>query len=244
MLKYITVFSIFLLFFKTSKGQVSFQDTSHQSAILDNYIQDYTTAIGEQSRLYNGPEYQQYNSLVKGNVYYNDVNVWKYGTVCYDNVVYKNVPMMYDIYKDCVVVLYFNKFSLFYLLNDKLQYFDLFDHHFISVDADSLNNPNINSGIYNQLYKGKTEVLMKTPKVIQISSSGNLESHFASGQKKVYLKNRNVYYSINGNGSILKAFEDKKKQVQQYIKAKGINYKKDQEMALIQLAFFYDHLKN
>lgn len=245
MLKYITVFFICLLFFKTSKGQGAFQDTSsHQSATLNNYIQNYTVAIGEQSSLYNGPEYENYNPAIKGNAYYNDVNSWKLGTVCYDHVVYKNVPMMYDIYKDCVVVLYANKFSLFFLLNDKLQYFDLADRHFVSVKSDNLNSSNSNNGIYNQIYKGKTEILTKSSKSIQITTTGNLESYFDKREKKVYLKNGNEYYNINGNSSILKAFNDKKSQVQQYIKANNINYKRDQEKALIQVAFYYDQIKN
>ena len=181
---------------------------------------------------------------IKGNAYYDDVNVWKFGSVYYDDVVYNNVPMMYDVYKDCVVVLLYNKASRYALLNDKLHYFNLSDHHFVSVNVDSLSNPGIRNGIYNQLYKGKTEVLVKMSKTIQIGTTGNLESYFTAAKKEIYLKKGAEYYNINGISSILKALQDKKKQVQLFISDNRIKYKADPEQALVKIASYYDQLTN
>ncbi len=242
-LKFIAVSFISMVYVETLKGQNFVPDTSSQQKI-NSLIQNFTSAIGENSRLYNGPEYEQYDPAIKGNAYFDDVNTWKIGSVNYDNVIYNNVPIMYDIYKDYVVVLLYNKASRYTLLNDKLHYFNLADRHFVLVNVDSLNNPGIRNGIYNQLYKGKTEVLAKRSKTIQIGTTGNLESYFTAGKKEIYLKKGAEYYNINGVPSILKALQDKKKQVQLFISENRINYKTDPEQALSKIASYYDQLTN
>ncbi len=242
-LKYFFVFYLCLTFCAGSKAQNLPSDTG-QASVINNYTKLYFQEIGENSMLYNGPEFEQYNPTIKGNAYYDDVNVWKFGSVNYDNVLYNNVPMMYDVYKDCVVALHYNKAFGYILLNDKLHYFDLNNHHFVSINVDSLNNPGIRNGIYNQLYKGKTEVLVKRPKTIQIGTTGNLENFFSQGKKEIYLKKGAEYYNINGISSILKALQDKKKQVQLFISDNHIKYKADPEQALVKIASYYDQLAN
>ncbi|MEX8546559.1 MAG: hypothetical protein V5804_03075 [Mucilaginibacter sp.] len=244
-LKFIAVSFICMVYGKTLIGQTLVRDTSSQQQKINNVIQNFTTAIGENSRLYNGPEYEQYDAAIKGNAYYDDINVWKIGSVNYDDVVYNNVSMMYDIYKNCVVVLYYNKIFRYTLLNDKLHYFNLLDHHFIYVHADSLKDSGIQNGIFDQLYKGKTEVLVKRSKTIQTNTkSTTLESYFNTEKKEVYLKNEGIYYKINGKNSILKALQDKKKQVQLFISDNRIKYKADSEQALVKIAAYYDQLSN
>lgn len=243
-LKFIAISFISMAFGKTLKGQSLVADTSSQQQKINSLIQSYTTAIGENSRLYNGPEYEQYDPAIKGNAYYDDVNTWKIGSVNYGDVTYTNVPMMYDIYKDCVVALLYNKTSRYTLLNDKLHYFNLAGNHFVYINVDSLKNPGIRNGIYNQLYKGKTVVLEKRSKTIQIGTTGNLESYFTAAKKEIYLKKGAEYYNINSVSSILKALQDKKKQVQLFISDNRINYKADPEQALVKIAAYYDQLTN
>ncbi len=244
-LKHVAVFIVCILYVGSANAQNFISDTSSQQEIINNTVQNFTAKIGEQSRLYNGPEYYQYNPAIKGNAYYNDKNVWQLGSVCYDHVTYTNVPMMYDIFKDCVVILHPNKAFRYSLLNDKLLNFNLLDHHFVYINVDSLKNSVVANGIYSQLYNGTIEVLAKTSKSIQnnITISNN-ESYFTSEKKNFYLKKGNVYYRINNEASILKALQDKKEQVQLFIRGNGINYRKEPEQALIRIASYYDHLTN
>lgn len=242
-LKYFFVFYLCLVFCADSKSQTLPSDTN-QTIGINNYTKFYFDEIKENSRLYNGSEYFEYNPAIKGNAYYNDVNVWKTGTVCYNDIVYHNVPLMYDIFKDCLVSLYYNKFSKYNLVNEKLQYFDLADGHFVYLNVDSLTNPEIRNGIYNQFYKGKTEVLIQTSKTMQIASNGNLESYFTQSKQKFYLKNGTAYYNITGKSSVLKALNNKKQQVQSYIKNNDIKFNNNMQQALAKVAYYYDHLEN
>jgi hypothetical protein len=227
---------------KRTLGQTTTNDTAVQKIALAHIADAYNTAIGQQSRLFNGPEYDLYSPTIKGNAYFSDINNFTPGTVIYDGIFYKDVPMMYDLYKDVVAVLLYNKFSRFALLNERVQSFDLLNHHFIYIRTDSLNANSINTGFYDQLYSGNLEVLVKRSKAIQNTTGLNtIETYFTSG-KSFYLKKGNNYYSIGGQGTLLGILKDKKKELQQFIKANKIKFNKTPEEAMVAIAARYDEL--
>ncbi|MBB6110299.1 hypothetical protein SAMN05421821_106107 [Mucilaginibacter lappiensis] len=228
---------------KQTLGQTSSADTSEQRIAMVHIADAYNTAIGQQSRLYNGPEYELYNPNIKGNAYFQDVNKFSPGTVNYDGLFFKDVPMMYDLNKDVVVVLLYNKFSMYTLLNERLEHFDLFSHHFVNIIADSLQtNAGINAGFYDELYHGNVVVLAKYSKSLQTTSISNTIDTYFSSSKSFFLKKGNNYYSISGQAALLDILKDKKKELQQYIKANKIKYRRAPEEAMVAIAGRYDEL--
>ena len=163
-------------------------DTNLKQTVLENTVLNFYSAIGEQSRLYNGPEYNFYDPTIKGNAYFADAVNFANGTVEYDGFIYNDVPMMYDIYKDVVAVLLPNKSAKFKLLSGRVQYFELLDHRFIYIEG-ATEGKNLNRGFYDQLYKGKTEILVKRAKSIQGTSgvSGTVENYFTA-KKEIFVK--------------------------------------------------------
>ena len=91
-----------------------------------------------------------------------DINAFTPGAIDYDGVLYRNVPMLYDIYSDKVVVLLYNHYSKFSLLKERVKSFDFLDHHFVNIRADSIKNNialnMVSPGYYDELYKGKLQV--------------------------------------------------------------------------------------
>jgi hypothetical protein len=243
------ILSALLLCFISSKSsfaQTAIVDSSSQQNALNNAVILFNASIGNQSPLYNGPEYYYYDPTIKGNAYFLDINAFKPATVYYDRALYKGVPLLYDLFSDQVVVLLYNHFSKFSLLKDRVKSFDLLDHHFVNIDADTAgNNPVIKSGFYDELYNGKLEVLVKRSKSIQTSTGGTLgaESYF-SPAIDFYLKKNNIYYSISSQGSMLNVLKDRKKELQQYIRASQIKFRVNPEEAMVKIATYYDHLTN
>ncbi|HTE00488.1 MAG TPA: hypothetical protein VK668_14440 [Mucilaginibacter sp.] len=224
-------------------AQAQQSDSTYLQNSLTQTITSFDKAIDQQSRLYNGHEYQGYDRVIKSNALYPlDATTWEAGEVNYDGLNYKNVPMMYDIYKDVVVVLLYNKFSKYTLLNERVHDFTLSDHHFVRVEVDSLINPGLSTGFYDQLYGGKVEVLAKRTKTIQTSTVlTTLETYFVE-KHSYYLKKGNTYYSVGSQRSFLNALKDKKKQLQQYIRDNNIRFSDDPEASMARLAAYYDHL--
>jgi hypothetical protein len=243
--KMLLAFPLFVCTATNSFSQNLQSDTDLRESVLESTVTSYYNASDNQSRLYtNGPEYSFYDPTIKGNAYLFDTNSFVPGSVEYDGFSYKSVPMMYDLFKDYVVVLLPNKSAKISLLSDRVQNFDWLGHHFVYVDTDTLsNNKGVNTGFYDQIYKGKMEVLVKRSKNIQNSSaqSGKAETFFTS-KKEIYIKKDGVYRSISNEGSLLSLLKDKKKELKQYIRNNQIKFNSEQEQAIVKVAAYYDQL--
>jgi len=214
-----------------------------QTPIYANVECDFYEKIGPQSRLYSGIQYDLYNPHMKGNAYFNDVDSWNKGSVFYDGYLYTNVNMMYDIYKDEVVILIYNNFMRISLISEKVRDFDLLNQHFIYLKNNPANSNSLKTGFYDELYSGKIQVLSKKTKNIQNSTdyTGNIIPYF-SPAKDYYLLKNGKYYTVNGQGAFLDALSDHKKEIKQFVRTNNIKFKKAPEQAMTAIAAYYDHL--
>lgn len=231
-------------FMGRSFAQTNLPDTASLQIASANFYK----AIGQESRLYNGHEYQPYDLRIKNNALFPyDAKTWVIGDVDYDNITYSGVPMMYDIYKDVVVVQLYNRFSMFTPLSERVQNFSFSGHHFIRIEADQIadNKAELVTGFYDQLYSGKIEILAKRRKTLQNSSNAVAAPEtFFSETNDYYLKKGNVYYKIGSKGSILKLLKDKKGELQKHIKQNNIRFGDDPEFAMVKIASYYDQITN
>ena len=236
-----------MFFIGESFGQTALNDSSYLQASITQTVSNFYKSIGQQSRLYDGHEYLPYDLHIKGNALFPyDAQGWEPGEVTYDGILYKNVPMMYDVYKDALVVLLYNKFTMYTLLKSRVHDFSFPNHHFVRLDADSISNgkSGIISGYYDQLYGGKIEVLARRSKSIQNSSNSSVlapETFFVP-TNDYYLRKGNIYYKIGSKSSILNVLKDKKSELQQYLKTNKIKYNANPEDAMAKIAAYYDHL--
>lgn len=237
-----------IFFINRSFGQAVLADSAALNNTVARMTSQFYKSIGEESRLYNGHEYQPYDPRIKNNALFPyDAKSWEIGEVNYDNVVYQNVPMMYDVYRDVVIVQLYNKFSMFSLLSNRVQDFTFANHRFIKLDADKINGSQsgIIPGFYEQLYSGKIEILAKRGKTLQNSSNAVAAPEtFFLATNDYYLRKDNTYYKIGSKGSILKLLKDKKSQLQQYLRQNNISYRDDPEGAMAKMASYYDHITN
>ncbi|WPU98453.1 hypothetical protein SNE26_20725 [Mucilaginibacter sp. cycad4] len=219
--------------------------TGIDSTGLGLVIANYHTAIDQQSHLYNGPEYEFYDPLIKGNAYVFDNKIFTPGAVKYGAAVYRDVPMLYDLNKDLVVILLYNHFTKISLLSERVSEFWLLNHHFIRITTDSTGKAGLATGFYDQLYQGKRiGIIVKRAKSIQTSTGNNTIESFFSETKNYYLKQGNSYSNFSGKGALLAILKDKKKELRQYIKANNIDFRENLEQAIVDVATYYDHLTN
>ncbi|MFC0519029.1 hypothetical protein ACFFGT_32755 [Mucilaginibacter angelicae] len=226
-------------------GSLVSAQTGTDSISLNHVIANYNTAIGQQSHLYNGPEYEFYDPIIKGNAYVFDVKSFAPGTVNYNGTVYSNIPMMYDINKDVAITLLYNHFTKISLLSIWVQEFWLLDHHFIRLNTDSTGKAGLATGFYDQLFQGKkVGILVKRAKTIQNRTASLDIETFFSETKDYYVRRGNNYFSFSGKGALLDILKDKKKELRQYIKANNIDFRENFEQAITNVATYYDHLTN
>ncbi|MFD0750385.1 hypothetical protein ACFQZS_09550 [Mucilaginibacter calamicampi] len=215
------------------------ENNEQLNSVAENIVTTYQKNIGPQSRLYRGPAYEFYDQFAAGTPYYSDSQNFTNGTVKYDGIVYKNIPLLYDEYRQVLVTFLYDKTSNVALLSDFVNEFDLRGHHFIRVVPDE-NNKKMDIFFYDELYNNKLQLLVKREKSREAESL-SLKTIFVN-KNTYYLKKGQHYYTVNSKGQLLNVLNDKKKELKLYIK-KNIDFS-DLEMALTSVISYYDKISN
>lgn len=216
-------------------------DTTLQGNAL-NAISVYYQNLGEQSPLYNGSEYIEYAySLQEGHPFFQIANFIN-GDINLDGMIFRDVPMLYDIVKDQVIIQDFQRVYKINLPADRIQQFFLLGHLFVRVTHDS--SDQVKTGFYDQLYKGKIALFAKREKKILEKYSNIQISKVVISQNIYYIKKEGVYHTIKNRSSLLAVLKSKKKEVQQYLKSNDIKFKREPERAMMMAVKYYDQLTN
>jgi hypothetical protein len=200
----------------------------------------YNEFIYKQSRLYNGIEHAGYSIKIQGHAYFHQREM-QTGTIVYDELEYANVPMLYDLFKDQVIVLHFNQFNLLGLVSEKVKEFTLFNHHFIRLQIDSTSGSPLYTGFYDELYKGQLTVLCKRIKKIEETIKDEVERKFI--EPDLYFINKeHTYYAIKNYKHLIAALQNKAKEIKLYLRKNKIKFRKDPENAIVKAVAYYDSI--
>lgn len=241
--KGIAVFLIILIATQSkSIAQLTADDSLFYKKAKENTVLFYQQQLGSQRGLFNGSQYPGYPySFAKGHPYfYNDTS--NNGSIVYDNVPYENIQLLYNEVLD-LVVLNQNSRSI-QLISEKISRFTILNHLFIRLVKDSLSPSVPKSGFYELLYAGNTSVFKKETKKINEEVKGlstellrNIET-----TTTYYIKKNNIYYPVKSKSSIVNIYQDKKNEMESYIRNNKLKYKKDKENMLVKTTAYYDQL--
>ena len=226
------VFSIFRV-----QAQELMPDSTVYNDIESAVIDHFNTAIGNLSEIYSGPVYELSPPANKGSFYFEDKNYVTPGFVRYNDTWYKNVPVLYDVHAGVMVSVLGSNFYI--LQSEKLSDVILLSHHFIYLPAG--NSAQLTPGFYDLLYDGSSRVFVKRTKIIrdELLASQAVASVYEN-KSDIYVKKGNIYILVNNKGSLLSAFSDKRKEIDQYIKKNKLDYKGDIEGTVKAIAAYYD----
>ena len=226
------------LFAIRAAAQVSLADTSaHPDA--SRVIDAYNKIIGAQSAFYNGQEYYPPVRGERGSPFFLGAMTMQPSAIRYDGTWYKDVPVVYDRLNDQMVSASQN--VLYAIRPGNLSEVSLSGHHFVYLDA--LQAANLKPGYYDELYDGRSIVIVKRScSVVTRTSAGSTEVLYQD-EDAIYIKKGNQYLPVNSKGSVMDVFKDKSKELRQYLSANKIAYGKDKEGSIIKLAAYYDQTK-
>ena len=203
-------------------------------------IDTYNKTIGEQSAFYNGKEYYPPAQAVKGSPFFLGAMSMQPSLISYDRTWYKDVPVFYDLLNDQMVSAARN--VLYSIRAEHLSDVILAGHHFVYIGAKE--SGGLDPGYYDQLYGGKSMVLVKRTCTV-VTRAGDRTTEVSYEDKNViYIKKGNQYVSVSSKGSVLNVFKDKAKQLKQDLSANKISYGKDKEGSIVKLATWYDQTTN
>ena len=221
----------------TTKAQTSFADSSSAAFNIQAYFQN---EIKEDAHLYTGKEYRNYEPGIKGFPFFMNDEMLK-GNIFYDGNLYKEVPMLFDIVRQQVVINNYNQDNRIQLLIEKIKYFTLNDHRFETISQAVGKEENISKGLYDVMYAGKASVLVKRIKNIKKGLRPEDPYSFIE-EDELYIKNRKSLYSISGKNAVMNALDDKKDLVKTFIRKNRLRFKKNIEKDVIMTATYYSTL--
>ena len=204
-------------------------DTSLQNR-LDFTIAKYHQTRGEHSALYNGGRHEGYQ-FVEGHPYFSGKE-WRKGSVTYQGVRYTNIPMLFNLVTEEVVVQYADGFHSISLLPEYVSDFSIDENRFVALSDSSLPT----RGIYQKLFEGKMAVLAKRTKFLEENIiNQKLYRKFIERNQYYILKDR-TYYEVDGEKALLAFFPGRKREVREFLHKNKIRYRKNPEAAIVTVA--------
>jgi hypothetical protein len=198
----------------------------------------YQAATAHSQHLYNGREYYIYDSPAKEHQFFESED-WEESTLTYDGQEYKGIPMLFDIYKEEVIIDQAGFSGNINLHNEKIASFTLLNHQFIRINQP---NAGLKTGFYDLLYDGKTQFLVKRTKNRQETLSDlRVTIHYYPKNQYFILKG-NMYHPVRSKGSVLKVMEEHKKELKKYLRNNQIIFRSDPEYAIAKMSAYYDQL--
>lgn len=226
------------IFSHNAKSQAT-RDSAYDGS-TGKIIDLYYMALGEQAPIYNGNEYLEYAlTLQEGHPFFKS-SLFTNGDIYFDGMLFLGVPMVYDLVKDQVVIRDFHNIYKINLPANKIQQFILADHVFVRIVHNNLNE--INTGFYEQLYKGKVGLFAKREKAIIEKHGSQQIDNVVDSANSYYVMKKDIYYKFKNERSLLKILNDKKKEIQQYFKKNRIRYKDDPERSMVMAIEYYNRL--
>jgi hypothetical protein len=218
---------LIILSIHLSHAQRFIPDSAVDRLASERTIKDYHDFEGTQSRIYNGSEQIGYFALV-GHPYFID-ETKQMGTMVYENVRYRDVPMMYDLIKDQLIIAD-SSGNLLGLSGERIKEFFLFDHHFIQTPH----------GFCDLLCSGPVTILAKRQKRIAETIENIKVVRTVYENVHYFALADGVYHPFGNLRSLLNMMKDKKKEISKDLRNRGIRYKKTPEEAIVAAAEYYN----
>jgi hypothetical protein len=215
-------------------------DTSFLALSKTNSIALYAATIRDQTRLFNGSDYIVYLPRDEEHPYYGSDD-WTTGSIVYWDELYENVPLLFDLSIDQVIVEH-DRGSPVRLIPEKIQRFTVMGHTFVRLLRDDKNK--ISDGFYDQLYSGKSKVYAKYLKTYRETlQAPQIIPSFDESVRYYIVKDGN-FHVVKTKGSVLQVLSDRKSELKNFLRKNRIRYNDNREKALVRLTEFYDTLNN
>ncbi len=233
---------LILLSSTTAFSQRSAGDTTFITAATQNTIQRYQQAIGVQSKLNNGSKYLPPEQDVDEHPYFLSED-WITGDVYYDDELFTDVPLMYDLYSGQLITEHSASGHAIQLIFEKVSHFTMEDHVFEKIDNESVNGSLPETGFYDILHAGQTKVVSRRQKLQSEEIYSTYIEVTYDEKYRYFLFKNGIFFPVNNKASVLKILSDEKQSLKRFLKTNKIKFSENKDLALKSMAAFYDSQK-
>lgn len=228
---------ILFIFFRQIVSAQS--DSAQYAASLNNAVNFYFTSLAQDAAIYNGTQYLGHDAKVKSSPFFLSDSMQR-GNIFYAGNLYTNIPLLYDMVSQVVVINRIGAENLkMQLLNEKLKYFTAGDHKFLRLkdSKDSLSEIKF----YDVLYEGRADALAFRSKYL--TSSLSKEEAGAYKESVIYFIRKNDQnYKVTSKNDIINVLFDKKENIRSFLHKNNLNFRKEPEATLNSVVAYYSTL--
>lgn len=234
-----TALFLVVYFVQSSFAQtVSALETNVETPAYPVSLYKEATAISQ--NLYNGRQYYVYDPRQEEHQFLNQ-RKWHNGVVMYDGQRFDSIPMLYDIFKDELVIKHFNGDHIL-IQSEKVDYFILDNHNFARFESGKEINEQMRTGFYDIIYDGKTRTLARRTKSRQEKIVDKRVISLYPQKDTYYILKNGRYHSVRSKKSAFALFPEHKKEFRKVLRDEKIKYRKNRELAIARIVATYDEL--
>ncbi|SEJ63876.1 hypothetical protein SAMN04487995_5654 [Dyadobacter koreensis] len=201
----------------------------------------YKAATVDAQNLYNGRLYYIYDSQEEEFQFFDSRKLVK-GTVYYDGQRYEDIPMMYDIVRDELIITHANGYENILLQSPKVKYFSVHDHNFKRFESGQGINADMKTGFYDQVYMGKTKILVRRTKQRQEKIVEKKVIALFPDKNFFYVFKDGKYHSVHSKKSLFALFPEQKRELRKELREQKNKFRKNREKAIVAMVARYDEL--
>lgn len=217
-------------------------------AISQTTVGDSTTPTGTDSLsrasgseaenlpIYNGRFFYRYSPSIVGIGYFPS-DEWQHGSVLYDGDWYHDISILYDVYKDEVIVLHPRIVPLL-IFRERIQEFKFSGLRFVRLSPDK--DKVIKTGFYQLYVDGPVTIYVRRVRLLKEEISGMQVVNRFETADRFYAMKDGVFYPIHKQNDLLELMKEKRPQVTQYLKQQKLRFKTNREDYIREAALFYN----
>jgi hypothetical protein len=237
---YRKLFSLLILIFpfnfSIAQGK---PDTAFVLSAINHAKKTYVRGLGGHSHLHNGVEHKHYRDEVELEAYLEPD--WIDGSIFYDQELFKNVPLMYDMIAQRVLTYFYGQADI-ELITDKVDWFMINRRKFVYLGRGKKDDV-IDPAFYELLDDGYVKLYARRRKRIDEKIGENKVMYSVSGTNHFFLYKDGKYIPVKGKGALVAALNDKKKELKQFKRENKIQFNNEnRETAIKQYVARYNEL--
>ena len=233
-LKYCTC----LCFLVASWLHVSAQDESLQQ-LADSYAAEYLAYVSKHAVIFSGVEQQSLPYVTRNHSYFNK-QTFQSGRLSYNGVIYPEVLLRWDLYKDELII-FSPVISSLILKKENVDYIEIYGYHIFPLDTDSLPGCPA-AGYYSLLHSGNCMVIERKNATLQWNDEDGLRNYYFTFSSTFYLRKDGVYHKIKNKNSLLKHMATHRKDLNRLIRSYGLRFKTNAETIIVGVVKEYEKL--
>lgn len=191
--------------------------------------------------LYKGPEYYNYAPTIANGHPFFLTGDFQTGKVVYENVLYENVPLLYDIVQDELILEHYDGFYKIQLSKSDVSAFSLNGHSFIHLNTGKLGSTTA-PGFYELLYQGNASLFARRIKSIRERTVQVQVVRDTKTSDQYYIQKDAELVPVKNLKSALKIMDGHADAIKQHLKSRGLNYQRDPQQTLIEAVKYYDQI--